>query len=89
MASSICHHASGSSTFSKADSLVLRSLAADLERDPLSVPPDEYRTREERMIAVFKVLLDGTEAELSRDDLNYLLRLDVPRALVAGDTRKR
>lgn len=42
-----------------------------------------------RICAVSDVLLNGTDAELSRKELDHLLRLDVPRALVAGDTRDR
>lgn len=44
---------------------------------------------DDRLVTVVDVLLHGIEAELSRDELDYLLRLDVPRALVAGDTRLR
>lgn len=86
MAQSICHHASVPST---SMAQVLRSLAADLERSPLDLPPERYLPREERLVAVFEVLLRGTEAALSRQELNYLLHLGAPRALVAGDTRER
>jgi hypothetical protein len=86
MAQPICHHAPGSST---SMAQVLRSLAADLERSPLELPPEGYLPREARLVAVFEVLLRGTEAALSRQELNYLRHLDVPRALVAGDTRER
>lgn len=86
---STLHPHSISSTSSKAAARVRRSLAADLERHPLSDPPEQYLPPEARLVAVFEVLLHGAGAKLSRDELGYLLRLDVPRARVAGDNRER
>lgn len=62
---------------------ILRRLADDLEcHDGADVHGDA------RLAAIADVLLNGTDAELTRCDLDYVLRLDVPRALVAGDTRE-
>ena len=66
---------------------VLRSFTSDLTANPL--PPVGLMSREERLIAVVEVLLHGTGAELSRTELDYLIHLDVPRSIVAGDTRER
>jgi hypothetical protein len=65
-------------------STILRRLADDLlSHDDTDTDGDM------RLMAVVDVLLNGVDAQLDREELEYLLRLDVPRALVAGDTRER
>jgi hypothetical protein len=93
MAQSVSHSHAATSTPSRLETLsriastraeILRRLAADLElHDVGDVHGDK------RMIDVFMVLQDGAAAELDRDGLETMLRLHVPRALVAGDTRER
>lgn len=60
----------------------LRALADDLERHPRGNDTDA-----DCIVTVVDVLLHGTEAELSRDDLRYLAAIGVPPELVRGDTR--
>lgn len=68
----------------RARSAILHRLAADLERHDADDADGDAR-----ITAVVDVLLNGTDAELAREELDFLLRLDVPRVLVAGDTRER
>jgi hypothetical protein len=65
---------------------VLRKLAADLERDALG-PFEMNGDPARRMVAVFELLLDGHDAELTSTELHYLKALGVPRSLVAPAER--
>lgn len=62
---------------------ILRRLADDLELHDATDTDGDIR-----LAAVVEVLFEGTDANLSREDLEHLLRLDVPRALVAGAAEK-
>jgi hypothetical protein len=62
----------------------LRALTNDLERHPAGDEADC-----DCIVTVVDVLLHGSEAELSRDDLRYLAAIGVPPELIRGSTTER
>jgi hypothetical protein len=91
MAQTESHAPAVSSTKLSTLSSKARTRATILHRlaDDLLIHDLDDTDGDTRLMAVVDVLLNGTSAELDREELEYLLRLDVPRALVAGDTRER
>lgn len=85
-------HASSFATCSQLPTLSsrARTRAAILRRlaDDLDVHDHDDLHGDFRLVAIVDVLLNGTEANLSRKEIDVLLRLDVPRVLVAGRTRR-